>query len=64
VFRHRFDPSSVVAALIFLGFAVRYLVEGFGGQKVSYPWTMPSLVISIALILILRVAFHRRRRDR
>jgi hypothetical protein len=53
-----------VAALIFLGFAVRYLVEGFGGQKVSYPWTMPSLVISLALIIVLRLAFHRRRRDR
>jgi len=63
VFRHRFDPSSVVAALIFLGVAVRYLVEGFGGEKVSYPWAVPALVVSIALIIILRLAFHGRRRD-
>jgi hypothetical protein len=63
VFRHRFDPSSAVAALIFLGVAVRYLVEGFGGRQVSYAWAVPALVISIALIMVLRVVFHGRRRD-
>ena len=63
MFRHKFDPSSIVAALVFLGVAVRYLVEGFGGQKVSYPWAVPSLAISIALIIVLRLVFHGRRRD-
>jgi uncharacterized membrane protein YtjA (UPF0391 family) len=63
VFRHRFDPSSAVAALIFLGVAVRYLVEGFGGQEVSYAWAVRSLVISVALIILLRLVFHGRRRD-
>jgi hypothetical protein len=52
-----------VAAVVFLGVAVRYLVEGFGGQKVSYAWAVPSLVISIALIIVLRLVFHGRRRD-
>ena len=63
MFRHRFDPSSFVAALIFLGVAARYLVEGFGGQEVSFPWAVPSLAVSIAVIIVLRIAFRRRRRS-
>jgi hypothetical protein len=64
VYRHRFDPSSAIAALIFLGVAIRYLVEGFGGHRVSYSWAVPTVVASIALIMILRLVFHGRRRDR
>jgi ABC-type Fe3+ transport system permease subunit len=64
VFRHRFDPSSVVAALVFLGVAVRYLVEGFGAQRVSYPYAVPAVVISIALVVVLRLVFHSGRHER
>lgn len=62
MFRHRFDPSSLLAAALFLGIAGRYLVEGFGGHRVSYDWAIPAVVIAVALILLLRTVFRSRRR--
>jgi hypothetical protein len=63
VFRHRFDPSSLVAAILFLGIAGRYLTEGFGGRRVSFPWAMPAVLATIVVIVILRIMFRPRRRD-
>ncbi|MDN3357148.1 hypothetical protein [Actinomadura sp. DC4] len=64
MYRHKFDPSSLVAALVFLGVAIRYLVEGTGGHRVSYDWAMPSVLVSIGLIIVLRLVFRSRRRPR
>lgn len=63
MFRHRFDPSSLVAAVLFLWIAGRYLVEGFGGHRVSFPWATPFVIGTIVLILILRLIFRSRRSD-
>jgi hypothetical protein len=63
VFRHRFDPSSLVAAVLFFGIAARYLTEGFGGHPVSFPWAVPAVGGAIALIVLLRAVFQSRRRD-
>jgi ABC-type Fe3+ transport system permease subunit len=63
VFRHRFDPSSLVAAVLFFGIAARYLTEGLGGRPVSFPWAVPAVVAAIALIALLRAVFQSRRRD-
>lgn len=62
MFRHKFDPSSLVAAALFLGIAGRYLLEGFGGHQVSYNWAIPAVVVAVALILLLRAVFRSRRR--
>lgn len=62
MFRHRFDPSSAVAALIFLGIAVRYLSEGLGGPKVSYAWAVPGVLIALGVVALVRVMFRARRR--
>lgn len=63
MFRHRFDPSALVAALLFLTTAGRYLVEGFGGRPVSFPWATPFVLAAIVLIVILRMIFRSRRRE-
>jgi hypothetical protein len=63
VFRHRFDPSSLVAAVLFFGIAARYLTEGFGGRPVSFAWAVPAVGGAIALIVLLRAVFQSRRRD-
>jgi hypothetical protein len=52
-----------VAAVLFLGIAFRYLVEGFGGRPLSFPWAMPSVLATIVLITLLRLVFRSRRRD-
>ncbi|MFL6052947.1 MAG: hypothetical protein ACJ72W_08550 [Actinoallomurus sp.] len=56
MFRHRFDPSSLVAAVIFLGVAVRYLA---GDPPV---WVVPGIPVAIGVIVLMRVAFRARRR--
>jgi len=63
VFRHRFDPSALVAGLLFLTMAGRYLVEGFGGHPVSFPWATPFALAAIVVIVILRMIFRSRRRE-
>jgi hypothetical protein len=63
VFRHKFDPSSPVAGILFLGFALRYLNAGLGGHPVPYIWTMPAALATIAIIILLRLLFLRRRRE-
>jgi hypothetical protein len=63
VFRHRFDPSSLVAAVLFFGIAARYLIEGIGGHPVSFPWAVPAVLAAIGAIGLLRVVFQSRRRD-
>ncbi|GAA4482826.1 hypothetical protein GCM10023191_003470 [Actinoallomurus oryzae] len=63
MFRHRFDPASLVAGVLFLAIAGRYLVEGFGGDPVSFPWAAPFVLAAVVLIVILRVIFRSRRRE-
>jgi hypothetical protein len=63
VFRHRFDPSSLIAGILFLGIAGRYLIEGFSGRHVSFPWTMPAALTAIVVIMLLRLIFHSRRQE-
>jgi hypothetical protein len=63
VFRHRFDPASLVAGVLFLTIAGRYLVEGLGGRTVSFPWAAPFVLAAVVLIAILRVIFRSRRRE-
>jgi hypothetical protein len=63
VFRHRFDPSSLIAGILFLGIAGRYLIEGFSGRHVSFPWTMPAALTAIVVIILLRLIFHSRRQE-
>lgn len=59
MFRHRFDPSSLIAGILFLGFGLHYLDEGTGGHAVSY--TAPATVAAIVVIVVLRRAYRRRR---
>lgn len=61
--RHKFDPSALVAGVLFLGFALRYLNEGAGGQAVPYVFTTPAVLVGIVVILVFRRVFRRRRRD-
>ena len=61
--RHRFDPSALVAGLLFLGFALRYLDEGTGGHTVPYVLTTPAVAGTVVVILVLRRVFRRRRRE-
>jgi hypothetical protein len=63
VFRHRFDPASLVAGVLFLTIAGRYLVEGFGGHPVPFLWATPFVLGAVVLIAILRVIFRSRRRE-
>jgi hypothetical protein len=63
VFRHRFDPSSLVAAILFFGIAARYLTEGLGGREVSFRWAVPAAIASIGAIALFRLVFQSRRRD-
>lgn len=61
MFRHRFDPSSLVAGLVFLRIAVLYLTAALTGHPVSYLWTMPAVLAAIAVIIVFRLAFRSRR---
>ena len=63
MFRHKFDLSSLVAGVIFLGFALRYLTTGFGGDPVTFGWAVPTVLISLGVIALLRLAFRSRRRE-
>jgi hypothetical protein len=63
VFRHRFDPSSAVAAVLFLGIAGRYLADGLGGTRVSFLWTVPLVIAGLVVMSVLRVVFRSRRRE-
>jgi hypothetical protein len=60
VSRHKLDPSALVAGVLFLTIAGRYLAEAFGDHRLSYAWTMPFVLGSIALIYVLRLIFRRR----
>ena len=64
MFRHRFDPSSLLAGVIFLGLALRYLVAGLGGDPVPFVWATPAAIAALVVILLLRLMFHGRRRER
>jgi Flp pilus assembly protein TadB len=57
VFRHRFDPSSLVAAVVFLAVAVRYLA---GAPPV---WVVSGIAVALGVIVLLRAAFRARRRE-
>jgi hypothetical protein len=63
VFRHRFDPAALVAGVLFLTIAIRYLVQGLGGPDVTFPWAMPAVLGTVILVSALRVIFRSRRRD-
>ena len=64
MFRHRFDPSSLVVGLLFLGLALRYLTAALGGDPVLFVWATPAALTILAVTLLLRLAFHSRRRER
>jgi hypothetical protein len=64
VYRHRFDPSSLIAGALFLVFALRYLVAGLTGHPVAYVWAGPAAVVTLGVILLLRLMFLSRRRER
>jgi hypothetical protein len=55
VSRHRFDPPSLFAAVVFLGVAWRYL----GGNPPV--WVVPGVVVALVLISVLRLLFRSRR---
>ena len=63
MFRHRFDPSSLVAAALFLGISARYLVHGLGGPRLPFLWTVPAVVTALVLLSAIRLAFRSRRRE-
>lgn len=63
MFRHRFDPSSLVAALVFVNVACAYLNEAFGGTLVAFRWAVPGVVAGILVIAALRLLFRSRRRE-
>jgi hypothetical protein len=54
----------LIAGILFLGIAGRYLIEGFSGRRMSFPWTMPAALTAIVLIILLRLIFHSRRQER
>jgi hypothetical protein len=57
VFRHRFDPSSLLAAVLFLAVAWTYLAG-----KVPV-WVVPGLVGALGVLFLFRVMFRSRRRE-
>ncbi|MCO5999169.1 hypothetical protein [Actinoallomurus rhizosphaericola] len=57
MFRHRFDPSSLIAAVVFLGVAVCYL----GGRPPV--WVVPGVAVALGVMLVFRGIFRARRRD-
>jgi hypothetical protein len=61
VSRHEFDPSALVAGILFLGFALRYLNAGAGGHAVPYAFTTPAVLVGVVVILVLRRVFRSRR---
>lgn len=63
MFRHRFDPSSAVTAVLFLSVAARYLVAGLGGPRVSYGWAVPGVLTVLGVVGLVRTVFRARRRE-
>lgn len=57
MYRHRFDPSSLFAAVVFLGVAVRYL----GGRPPV--WAVPGVAVALGVVLLVRGVFRARRRE-
>ncbi|MCO5969403.1 hypothetical protein [Actinoallomurus soli] len=57
MFRHRFDPSSLIAAVVFLGVAVCYL----GGRPPV--WAAPGVAVALGIVLVLRGLFRSRRHE-
>ncbi|GAA4621597.1 hypothetical protein GCM10023196_010480 [Actinoallomurus vinaceus] len=57
MFRHRFDPSSLLAAALFLAVAYIYLA---GSPPV---WVAPGLVGALGVLALVRVMFRSRRRE-
>ncbi|MEV0404568.1 hypothetical protein [Actinoallomurus sp. NPDC050550] len=57
MFRHRFDPSSLLAAVLFLAVACAYLT---GKAPV---WVAPGLVGALGVLFLFRVMFRSRRRE-
>jgi hypothetical protein len=60
VSRHKFDLPALVAGILFLGYALRYLNEGAGGRAVPYVFTTPAAVGTVVVIFVLRRVFRRR----
>ena len=61
--RHRFDPSSAVAAVLFLSVAVRYLTAGLGGPRVAYGWAVPGVLTVLGVVGLVRTVLRSRRRE-
>ncbi|GAA4606702.1 hypothetical protein GCM10023195_24540 [Actinoallomurus liliacearum] len=55
--RHRFDLSSLIAAVVFLGIAMRYLA----GSPPT--WVLPGIPVALGVVLVFRVIFRARRRE-
>lgn len=59
--RRRFDPSSLVAGVLFMAVAVRYLDAADGGHGVGYVWAVPAALAVVVVVAVLRLVFRRRR---
>ncbi|HEY7483336.1 MAG TPA: hypothetical protein VH912_02645 [Streptosporangiaceae bacterium] len=60
--RHRFDPSTLLAGLLFLGFAAWYGSAALIGYSVPMIFGVPCLLIGLATVGFVRVATRARRR--
>ncbi|MCO6004676.1 hypothetical protein NE236_06760 [Actinoallomurus purpureus] len=59
MFRHRFDPSSLVAAVVFLGIAWGYLAGGWSAA----PSVVRGVLGALVVVAVLRRVFRSRHRD-
>jgi hypothetical protein len=62
--RHRFDPGSLLAGLLFLTVAGIYLASGFADQTVVRAEILgPAVFIGLGVVGLVRVLTRSRRRD-
>ena len=62
--RHRFDPGSLLAGLLFLTVAGVYLASGFGNRTVVRAEILgPAVFIGLGVVGLVRVLTRSRRRE-
>ncbi|MBC6456948.1 hypothetical protein [Actinomadura sp. HBU206391] len=62
--RHRFDPGSLLAGLLFLAVAGVYLAGGFGDHAVvPAEILVPAVFIGLGVVGLVRVLTRSRRRE-